>query len=56
MKFVLRLVGCAFLALSLLGFALAFIGELKYELSMASALMAIAFFTCAIYDEGKILK
>ena len=53
MKFILRLIGCLFLALSILGFGYAILGLDQYELSMASALIAIAFFTFALYEERK---
>jgi hypothetical protein len=53
MKFILRLIGWLFLALSLLGLGLAFVGELEYEFSMATALISIAFFSSALYEERK---
>ena len=53
MKFILRLIGWLFLALSLLGLVLALGGELEYEFSMATALISIAFFSGALYEERK---
>ena len=53
MKFILRFIGWIFLAFSIVGLGYAIVGLDQYELSMATALISIAFFSGALYEERK---